>query len=139
MSKDAIREAGLKLTKPRAMILEVFEQSPEKHHSVEDVHKELLERGHDIGLGTIYRVLTQFEVAGLVKRLNFEGGYAVFELKSNSHHDHMVCLECGRIYEFVDSEIEEIQERIANERGFRLLDHSHLMQGYCWYCREKNQ
>lgn len=136
MASNDIRNAGLKLTKPRAKVLEVLELSSERHHSAEDVYRMLVEKGHDFGLGTVYRVLTQFESAGLLERHYFESGHAVFELISDSHHDHLVCLECGDIQEFCDPKIESIQENIAKEKGFKLLDHSHVIQGYCRKCSE---
>lgn len=119
-----LRKAGLKVTLPRVKILQILEQSKMRHVSAEDVFRALLESGEDIGLATVYRVLTQFEGAGLVTRHNFEGGHSVFELDSGSHHDHMVCIETGDVIEFVSEEIERLQEEIADKHGYDLEDHS---------------
>ena len=122
-SKD-LREAGLKVTSPRLKILEVLETSPQRHMSAESVYKALLELGEEFGLATVYRVLTQFESAGLVTRHNFEGGTAVFELSDRTHHDHMVCLRTGKVIEFVDERIERLQHEIAEKHGYTIEDHS---------------
>lgn len=122
-----LRKAGLKVTLPRLKIYEILEQSPTRHLSAEDVYKLLLESGEDIGLATVYRVLTQFEAAGLVHRHNFEGGHAVFELDQGHHHDHMVCIETGDVIEFVSDEIERLQHEIAAKHGYDLEDHSLVM------------
>ena len=122
-SKD-LREAGLKVTSPRLKILEVLETSPERHLSAEAVYKALIEAGEEFGLATVYRVLTQFESAGLVSRHNFEGGTAVFELSDRTHHDHMVCLKTGDVIEFVDERIEELQREIAEKHGYVIEEHS---------------
>ena len=122
-SKD-LREAGLKVTSPRLKILEVLETNPERHMSAESVYKALLELGEEFGLATVYRVLTQFESAGLVTRHNFEGGTAVFELSDRTHHDHMVCLRTGKVIEFVDERIERLQHEIAEKHGYTIEDHS---------------
>src|SRR5690554_6041037 len=119
-----LRKAGLKVTLPRLKILNILETAENHHMSAEDVYKALLEAGEDIGLATVYRVLTQFESAGLVERHNFEGGHAVFELATDDHHDHMVCLETGNVVEFIDTAIEQRQRRIAEEHGYELVDHS---------------
>ncbi len=129
-----IKEAGLKVTRPREKILAVLERSERRHLSAEDVYKELLSSGEDIGLATIYRVLTQFEGAGLVCRRHFEGGQSVFELNSGTHHDHLICIKCGRVVEFVDALIEERQQAIAVEKGFRIEDHSLVLYGICGDC-----
>lgn len=126
-----LKNSGLKTTLPRLKILNLFEQSSVRHLSAEDVYKELLNDGEDIGLATVYRVLTQFEQAGLLERHHFESGKAVFELKRGGHHDHLVCLQCGRVEEFCDSEIEQRQEAIANDRGFRLQEHSLSLYADC--------
>lgn len=126
-----LKNSGLKTTLPRLKILNLFEQSSVRHLSAEDVYKELLSDGEDIGLATVYRVLTQFEQAGLLERHHFESGKAVFELKRGGHHDHLVCLQCGRVEEFYDSEIEQRQEAIANDRGFRLQEHSLSLYADC--------
>jgi len=126
-----LKSAGLKATLPRLKILEVFQSGRQRHMSAEDVFKELLADKHEIGLATVYRVLTQFEQAGLLKRSNFESGKAVFELDHGDHHDHLVCLRCGRVEEFFDEEIERRQREIAVSRGFTLQDHSLALYGYC--------
>ena len=126
-----LKNIGLKTTLPRLKILNLFEQSSIRHLSAEDVYKELLNEGEDIGLATVYRVLTQFEQAGLLERHHFESGKAVFELKSDSHHDHLVCLQCGRVEEFYDPEIEKRQIAIAKDRGFKLQEHSLSLYADC--------
>ncbi|KHF25164.1 ferric iron uptake transcriptional regulator [Solemya velum gill symbiont] len=131
MDDQNIRDAGLKVTTPRVKILEILESSDLRHMSAEDVYKALLEREEEIGLATIYRVLTQFEGAGLVQRHNFEGGQAVFELDHGGHHDHIVCMDCGHVEEFVDEGIEQAQHRVAEEKGFELSDHSLILYARC--------
>ncbi|WP_323121476.1 ferric iron uptake transcriptional regulator [Burkholderia alba] len=126
-----LKNIGLKATLPRLKILEIFQQSPVRHLTAEDVYRSLLHEELDIGLATVYRVLTQFEQAGLLSRSNFESGKAVFELNEGSHHDHLVCLDCGRVEEFFDAEIESRQQSIARERGFKLQEHSLAMYGTC--------
>jgi len=121
---DEIRKAGLKVTLPRVKILQILETSKQRHLSAEDVYKLLLESGDDVGLATVYRVLTQFESAGLVQRHNFEEGHSVFELVRDGHHDHMVCVDSGKVIEFHNEEIEILQEKIAAEHGYDLMDHS---------------
>ncbi len=122
--RQELRKAGLKITLPRLKILEILENAKQRHLSAEDIYKELLQSGEDIGLATVYRVLTQFESAGLITRHNFEGGHSVFELDDGDHHDHMVCVETGDVIEFVSEEIERLQHNIAEEFGYELLDHS---------------
>ena len=122
--RKELRKAGLKITLPRLKILEILEGAKLRHMSAEDIYKELLQSGEDIGLATVYRVLTQFEAAGLVTRHNFEGGHSVFELDDGDHHDHMVCVETGDVVEFISEEIERLQEEIADKYGYELLDHS---------------
>jgi len=122
--RQELRKAGLKITLPRLKILEILEGAKARHLSAEDIYKELLQSGEDIGLATVYRVLTQFEAAGLITRHNFEGGHSVFELDDGEHHDHMVCVETGDVIEFVSEEIERLQHHIAEEYGYELLDHS---------------
>jgi len=122
--RQELRKAGLKITLPRLKILEILEGAKLRHLSAEDIYKELLQAGEDIGLATVYRVLTQFESAGLVTRHNFEGGHSVFELDDGEHHDHMVCVETGDVIEFVSEEIERLQQHIAEEYGYELIDHS---------------
>ncbi|MEJ2575501.1 MAG: ferric iron uptake transcriptional regulator [Gammaproteobacteria bacterium] len=132
MENQEIRKAGLKVTLPRVKILEVLatNDSP-RHMTAEDVYKALLERGEEIGLATVYRVLTQFVNAGLVERHHFEGGQAVFELNRGSHHDHIVCMQCGYVEEFFDETIEAHQRSIAERKGFAIRDHSLIIYGEC--------
>ena len=122
--RDELRNAGLKVTVPRLRILEILSRAGQRHLSAEDVYKELLDSDEDIGLATVYRVLTQFESAGLVTRHNFEGGHSVFELDDGEHHDHMVCVESGEVIEFSNDEIERLQQRMAREHGYELIDHN---------------
>ncbi len=122
--RKELRKAGLKITLPRLKILEILEKAKDRHMSAEDIYKELLNSGEDIGLATVYRVLTQFESAGLVTRHNFEGGHSVFELDDGDHHDHMVCVDTGDVTEFVSEEIERLQHEIARQYGYELVDHS---------------
>lgn len=119
-----LRKVGLKVTLPRVKILQMLESSEEHHMSAEDVYKALMEAGDDVGLATVYRVLTQFESAGLVVRHNFDGGHSVFEIARGEHHDHMVCLDTGKVIEFHNDAIERLQEQIAEEHGYSLEDHS---------------
>ncbi|MDR3396895.1 MAG: ferric iron uptake transcriptional regulator [Pandoraea sp.] len=126
-----LKNIGLKATLPRLKILEIFQNSEVRHLTAEDVYRHLLNEELDIGLATVYRVLTQFEQAGLLSRSNFESGKAVFELNAGHHHDHLVCLDCGRVEEFFDGEIERRQKLIAEERGFALQEHSLAMYGSC--------
>jgi len=123
-SPEHLKTIGLKATLPRLRILELFEKSDVRHLAAEDVYKKLVEKGTDSGLATVYRVLTQFEQAGLIVRHHFESGKAVYELNRGSHHDHLVCVQCGHVEEFYDAEIEKRQEKVANDRGFRISDHS---------------
>ena len=122
--RQELRKAGLKITLPRLKILEILENASNRHLSAEDIYKDLLDSGEEIGLATVYRVLTQFEAAGLVTRHNFEGGHSVFELDDGEHHDHMVCVETGEVIEFTSEEIERLQHEVAERHGFELLDHS---------------
>lgn len=126
-----LKKAGLKVTLPRMKILEFLETSPQKHMSAEDVYKALLESGEDIGLATVYRVLTQFEAAGLVTRHHFEGGHSVFELDEGGHHDHIVCEDCGHIEEFYDEVIEQRQKAIADKHQFKIASHAMTLYGRC--------
>jgi Fur family ferric uptake transcriptional regulator len=119
-----LKNAGLKATLPRMKILLIMEESDQRHLSAEDVYKELLSANEEVGLATVYRVLTQFEAAGLVIRHNFDSGHSVFELNQGDHHDHMVCLKTGKVIEFQDDEIERIQKEIANRHGYIIKDHS---------------
>jgi Fur family transcriptional regulator, ferric uptake regulator len=138
-SKD-LRNTGLKATLPRLKVLELFHNSTERHMTAEDVFKILLNENADIGLATVYRVLTQFEQAGLLVRHHFESGKAVFELNEGSHHDHLVCLQCGKVEEFYDPEIEKRQIKIAKDRGFDIHDHSLYLYADCTKpkCPNKN-
>lgn len=124
-----LRQAGLKVTLPRIKVLQLLESvsDSERHMSAEDVYKALLDAGEDVGLATVYRVLTQFETAGLVTRHNFEGGHSVFEIASDRHHDHMVCTETGTIVEFFDEKLEELQHKIAEKHGYEIVDHSMVL------------
>jgi len=126
-----LKSAGLKATLPRLRIINLFEQSKVRHLSAEDVYKQLLSDGLDIGLATVYRVLTQFEQAGLLVRHHFESGKAVFELNQGGHHDHLVCLQCGRVEEFFDAEIEKRQLKVAKERGFAIAEHALYLYAEC--------
>ena len=132
MENQDLRKAGLKVTLPRVKVLEVLEgSSSPRHLTAEDVYKALLEKGEEIGLATVYRVLTQFVSAGLVERHHFEGGQAVFELNRGSHHDHIVCVQCGRVEEFYDATIEKCQRSLAEKSGFKINDHSLIIYGDC--------
>lgn len=131
-----LRNAGLKVTLPRVKILQILEGSEDKHFSAEDVYKALIEADEDVGLATVYRVLTQFEAAGLVMRHHFEGGHSVFELNSEDHHDHIVCTKCGKVEEFYDEVIEDQQDMIAAKLGFKITDHSLYIYGICPACQK---
>ncbi len=136
MESNDLRNVGLKVTLPRVKILEILEkQTDERHLSAEKVYKILLSENEEIGLATVYRVLTQFESAGLVTRHHFEGGNSVFELNKGHHHDHIVCMKCGRVDEFTDSVIETHQEQIAEQLGYQLTDHSLYLYGFCSSCK----
>ena len=126
-----LKNAGLKATLPRLRIINLFEQSPVRHLTAEDVYKQLLADGVDVGLATVYRVLTQFEQAGLLIRHHFESGKSVFELNQGGHHDHLVCLQCGRVEEFFDPEIEKRQLKIAKDRGFAISEHALYLYAEC--------
>ncbi|MGD9597848.1 MAG: ferric iron uptake transcriptional regulator [Steroidobacteraceae bacterium] len=131
MEGKDLRKAGLKVTLPRLKILEILETAEVRHQSAEAIYKRLIELNEDIGLATVYRVLTQFEAAGLVVRHHFENGMAVFELNEGAHHDHIVCIDCGRVEEFVDSDIEKRQVAAAGRLGFEIRDHSLILYGHC--------
>ena len=133
--EQGLKDAGLKITAPRLKILQLLESTSVRHVSAEDVYKLLLENGEEIGLATVYRVLTQFEDAGLVARHHFEGGHSVFELSPDQHHDHIGCVKCGKVEEFNDVEIERRQKMIAESLGFELTDHDLNMYGLCPVCR----
>lgn len=126
-----LRTVGLKATLPRMKVLEIFQTGQQRHMSAEDVYRALLAEDIDIGLATVYRVLTQFEQAGILSRSNFESGKAVYELNEGRHHDHLVCLQCGRVEEFTDPEIEKRQVKIARERGFQLQEHALALYANC--------
>jgi Fur family ferric uptake transcriptional regulator len=128
---DELKSSGLKATLPRIKILELFQQSAQRHMTAEDVYKVLLTDGSDIGLATVYRVLMQFEQAGILSRNHFEAGKAVFELNEGKHHDHLVCVNCGRVEEFFDADIERRQQQIATERGYKLQDHALSLYVVC--------
>ncbi len=128
---DELKSSGLKATLPRIKVLEVFQRTTRRHMSAEDVYKALLLEGADVGLATVYRVLLQFEQAGLLSRSNFESGKAVFELNQGDHHDHLVCLDCGRVEEFFDPEIEQRQRAVTIARGFELQEHSLALYARC--------
>lgn len=139
MESQDLRKAGLKVTLPRVKILELLEKSDSRHFSAEDVYKLLLEDGQDIGLATVYRVLTQFESAGLVTRHHFESGHSVFELNQGEHHDHIVCVRCGKVDEFYDATIERLQHEIANKAGFKMTDHCLYIYGLCKECQSNEK
>jgi Fur family ferric uptake transcriptional regulator len=130
-NQQQIKQAGLKVTVPRLKILHILETSSQRHLSAEEVYKQLLAADEEIGLATVYRVLTQFEGAGLVVRHHFEGGQSVFELNRGEHHDHMVCVKCGAVIEFFDEVIEERQRAIAANNGFKIVDHALVIYGDC--------
>lgn len=134
MDSGQLKNAGLKVTAPRMKILQILENADQHHMSAEDVYQALLRSGDDVGLATVYRVLTQFEAAGLLKRHNFEGGHSIFEIDQGEHHDHLVCVECARVEEFVDEVIEHEQESIANKAGFEITDHRLTIYGRCRHC-----
>jgi Fur family transcriptional regulator, ferric uptake regulator len=124
VEEQDLRKAGLKITSPRLKVLEILEKSEARHLTAENIYRALLDSGEELGLATVYRVLTQFERAGLVARHNFEGGTAVFELADRTHHDHMVCLDTGNVIEFFDERIEQIQREIAHKHGYEIEEHS---------------
>ncbi|MCQ4258598.1 ferric iron uptake transcriptional regulator [Stutzerimonas stutzeri] len=132
VENSELRKAGLKVTLPRVKILQMLDTTDQRHMSAEDVYKALMEAGEDVGLATVYRVLTQFEAAGLVVRHNFDGGHAVFELADGGHHDHMVCVDSGDVIEFFDPEIEKLQKEIVKRHGYDLVDHNLVL-----YVRKK--
>jgi Fur family transcriptional regulator, ferric uptake regulator len=134
-----LRNAGLKVTLPRLKILDILAEVSAHHMSAEDIYKKLLVANQDIGLATVYRVLTQFEAAGLVTRHHFEGGIAVFELNHGAHHDHIVCVDCGAVEEFMDGSIEERQQAVAKRLGYEISDHSLILYGHCAKANCPNQ
>ena len=137
MESQDLQKAGLKATLPRLKILKFLEETNQRHMSAEDVYKAMLEQGEEIGLATIYRVLTQFESAGLVTRHHFEGGHSVFELDQGHHHDHILCVKCGKVDEFLDETIEERQKMIAKDKGYAITDHSLYIYGVCSDCQKE--
>jgi Fur family ferric uptake transcriptional regulator len=128
---EELKNTGLKATLPRLKILDVFQKGSQRHMTAEDVFRVLLDERSDIGLATVYRVLTQFEQAGILSRRHFEGGKAVYELNEGTHHDHMVCLDCGRVEEFYDAEIEKRQQAVAKAKGFEIADHALSLYAHC--------
>lgn len=135
MESSELKKAGLKATLPRIKILDILEKSEKRHLAAEDVYKTLLDSGEDVGLATVYRVLTQFEAAGLVLRHHFEEGHSVFELDQGKHHDHMLCVKCGKVDEFVDETIEKRQREIAEKAGYEITDHCLYIYGICSKCK----
>ena len=131
VDSDEIRKAGLKVTLPRVKILEILAAGDGRHMSAEDIYRRLIEQGEEIGLATVYRVLTQFEQASLVTRHHFEGGTSVFELNQGEHHDHIVCMDCGKVEEFMDCGIEERQLDVASKLGFEIAEHNLILYGRC--------
>jgi len=136
MTETDLKKAGLKVTLPRLKIIEIMEENESKHMSAEDIYKIFVERGDDIGIATIYRVLTQFENSGIVCRHRFDRDSSVFELCAGPHHDHLVCVECSKVVEFVDNVIEKRQTKIAEAEGFEITDHSLTIYGLCAECRK---
>lgn len=137
METQDLKKVGLKVTLPRMKILELLQNADQRHLSAEDIYKLLLDADEEIGLATIYRVLTQFEAAGLVTRHHFESGQAVFELERGEHHDHLVCIKCGKVEEFTNDTIEACQNKIADKAGYRITDHSLIIYGVCPECQKK--
>ena len=141
MNKDKLKKAGLKITMPRMIVMELLNNSPDIHISAEDVYRKLSDSGEEVGLATIYRVLTQFEQAGLVKRHNFGSGSgsgsgsAIFELNDGQHHDHMLCMKCNSVIEFSNKKIEELQQQVADKHNFKLEDHAMTLYGVCNECK----
>ena len=131
---EQLKSVGLKITLPRLKILQLLERTPERHMSAEDVFKTLIESGEEVSLATVYRVLTQFENAGLIDKHNFEGGYAVYEKRTHAHHDHVVCVKCGHVEEFLDPIIESRLEDMAQHMGFKITDHALNIYGICAKC-----
>jgi Fur family ferric uptake transcriptional regulator len=136
VSNSDLKKAGLKATLPRLRVFEILQNASERHMSAEDVYKALLDSGEDVGLATVYRVLTQFETAGLVSRLHFEG-HSVFELDEGEHHDHILCVKCGKVDEFIDEIIEQRQREIAERAGYEMTDHALYIYGLCRDCRDQ--
>ena len=137
MNNNELKRVGLKITTPRLKILELMENAKPHHVSAESIYQQLKDQGNDVGLATVYRVLIQFETAGLIRRHNFEGGFSVFEIEQGNHHDHMVCERCGTVKEFFDDAIEKRQAEIAKESGFTITEHHHTIYGICKNCNSK--
>lgn len=137
--KEQLRNVGLKVTHPRMRILSLLETCDQIHVSAEEVYRMLIEANEEIGLATVYRVLTQFEQAGILQRHNFETGHSVFELDRGDHHDHLLCTRCGAVEEFTDPRIEAVQHEIADQYGFQLMDHALTLYGRCRKCQEKSK
>lgn len=135
MNNNDLKKAGLKITTPRLKILELLEHAKPHHMSAESIYQQLKDQGNDVGLATVYRVLVQFEAAGLIRRHNFEGGFSVFEIEHGTHHDHIVCERCGAVKEFVDEIIEKRQFDIARKNDFKITDHHHTIYGICAVCQ----
>jgi len=135
--QNELKNMGLKATFPRLKILDIFRKADQRHHSAEDVYRALINEDVDIGLATVYRVLTQFEQAGILVRSQFDGGKAVFELNDGDHHDHLICTNCGKVVEFTDHEIEKRQHKIAKDQGFVLESHTMMLYGICGDCQAK--
>lgn len=138
MTSKELRAAGLKATLPRLKILAVMEEDETRHMSAEDVYRTLQEAGDDVGLATVYRVLTQFETAGLITRHHFDEGHSVFEINQGKHHDHILCVKCGKVEEFFDEVIEQRQQDIARKAGYSMTDHCLYIYGVCAECQEKS-
>ncbi|MFV9988834.1 MAG: ferric iron uptake transcriptional regulator [Coxiella endosymbiont of Dermacentor nuttalli] len=140
MKDRALRKVGLKVTLPRLKILKILESADPHHMSAENVYRKLVEMGKDVGLATVYRVLTQFEAVGLIKRHNFESGngHSVFEMDQGEHHDHLVCINCGKVEEFIDEVIENRQESIARKYKFRMTNHNLTIYGICQFCEKRS-
>jgi Fur family ferric uptake transcriptional regulator len=134
---DILKSNGLKVTLPRLKVLEMFERNPGRHFSADDVFTLLIEQGDDIGIATVYRILMQFADAGLLRKSNFDGDKAWFELEDGQHHDHLLCVKCGQVVEFFNARIEEQQQAVAKSHGFQLLEHNMVLYGLCGKCRKK--
>ena len=139
MTSKELKAAGLKATLPRLKILAVLEEDETRHMSAEDVYRTLLESGEDVGLATVYRVLTQFETAGLITRHHFDEGHSVFEINQGKHHDHILCVKCGKVEEFIDEVIEQRQQDIAKKAGYSMTDHCLYIYGVCAECQKKSE
>ncbi|MBI5450044.1 MAG: ferric iron uptake transcriptional regulator [Gammaproteobacteria bacterium] len=137
MTSTDLKKAGLKATMPRLRVFQILEENHKRHMSAEDVYKALIDSGEDVGLATVYRVLTQFEAAGLIARHHFGDGHSVFELDHGGHHDHILCVKCGRVDEFIDETIEQRQREIARNAGYEMTDHALYIYGICNSCRNK--